>query len=347
MAETMTFNRELDVRDDVDVFVAGGGPAGFAAALAAARHGLTVHLVDGASCFGGMGTAGLVPAFMTFGDGKNELAAGIATEVRDKMIAGGSPQGIRPEVLKKVYDELALEAGFSFSLFTTVVGIEASGSRITTAVCWGKSGLHAVRAKLFVDGTGDGDLCAWAGTPFEKGDENGDLMPGTLCSQWCKIDWQRYHDNLKEHPKQRQAAWLEQAIAEGVLSQNDLHLPGIWQTGDSTGGGNINHLFGIDHTDERSITKHVVHGRKLVTEYGNYYRKYVPGFENMELVQTGELAGIRETRRIMGDYVLKLEDFKNRASFEDEIGRYCYPVDIHPKKPDPSLMATFEKQFRE
>ena len=120
----------------------------------------------------------------------------------------------------------------------------------------------------------------------------------------------------------------------------------MWQVGETVGGGNIGHTFGVDNTDERSITKALIHGRKLVLEYERYYKEYLCGFEKMKLVATGALLGVRETRRILGDYVLCLDDFKGRASFDDEIGRYSYPVDIHASKPDDESYRKFEAEFR-
>ncbi|NMA19343.1 MAG: FAD-dependent oxidoreductase [Lentisphaerae bacterium] len=102
----------------------------------------------------------------------------------------------------------------------------------------------------------------------------------------------------------------------------------------------------MDGTDERSITKFLIEGRARMPEFERFYREYVPGYENLELVGTGSLMGIRESRRIQGDYVLNVEDFKRRAVFPDEIGRYCYPVDIHPAKPTADAYAAFEEEFR-
>ncbi len=352
----ISLRRDVPVRHDVDVFVAGGGPAGCAAAVYAARAGRSVFLAEGHSCFGGMGTAGLVPAFMQFGDGENFLAAGFGEELLDRLIdAGGSvaaPPGgdrtgsypIRAEVLKRVYDDMLSEAGVEFAFHTNVIGVEADGGAVSAAICWGKSGLFAVRAKMFVDGTGDGDICAWAGAPFEKGDESGAMMPGTLCQLWADVDFGKYNDAGGGPQNQRVA----EACKDGVFTYCDEHLPGIWFVDEGIGGGNVGHTFGVDSTDERSLTKALLWGRKLVREYETYYKKYLTGFENMKLVATGSLLGIRESRRIMGDYVLCLDDFKNRATFDDEIGRYCYPVDIHPMRPDDDAeQERFRKEFKE
>lgn len=354
---TFRFERNVPVRYEVDVFVAGGGPAGCAAAVTAARQGKSVFLAEGQACLGGMGTSGLVPAFMQFGDGINFLAAGFGEELLDRLIAangtippadpahrtGGYP--IRAEVLKRVYDDMLLEAGVDFTFHTHLIGVEVEQGRVHTVLLWGKSGLFAARAKVFVDGTGDGDLAAWAGAPFEKGDAEGTMMPGTLCSLWANAD----RDAYNAAGIGPQNTFVEQAYKDGVFTYCDKHLPGMWKISDTVGGGNIGHTFGVDATDERSLTEALLWGRKSMLEYEAYYKRYLKvGFENMELVATGALLGVRESRRIMGDYVLCLADFQQRATFEDEIGRYCYPVDIHVSRPnDEADYQRFVKEFRE
>lgn len=118
-----------------------------------------------------------------------------------------------------------------------------------------------------------------------------------------------------------------------MFTVRDEHLTGMFRLGEHSDAGNIGHTFGVDGDDERSLTKALVDGRKGLAEYHRYYREYVPGFEKLELVATGSLLGVRETRRILGDYVLSLEDYKQRAVFPDEIGRYAYPIDNHPVRP--------------
>ncbi len=348
MASQVRYSREIPVRWEVDVFVAGGGPAGVAAALTAARQGCRVFLAEAHTCFGGMGTAGMVPVFMTFTDGVNFLADGVGREVLDALTAEkgpgcGLPQNAIPaELLKRVYDRLVAAAGVQFRFQTTVVDVAAEGGCVDLAVCWAKSGLFAVRAGVYVDATGDGDLAAWAGAPFEKGDPEGNLMPGTLCSLWADVDWEAFRASGRNvHDL------LRQAFADGHFTVKDPHHPGMWPVGRHLAGGNIGHAFGLDSTDEASLTEHLVQARARLTEFESFYRRYVPGFERLELAGTGSLMGVRESRRVLGDYVLSVEDFRARAVFPDEIGRYCYPVDIHPSRPDPREYARFEREFRE
>lgn len=338
----LSFCREVEVRHEVDVFVAGGGPAGLAAAVTAAREGASVFLAEGQACFGGMGTAGLLPLFMQFGDSVNFLAGGFGREVYDLLWAYGATAcqpgalapTIRAEPLKRLYDDLVLGSGAHFALQTHLVAVETIAGHVTQAVCSGKSGLFAVNAQAFIDCSGDGDLCAWAGAPFELGDAEGRMMPGTLCSLWAGIDWQRVWAGRQSG--EGDESRLTEAIADGVLSVPDQHLPGMFRIGEHLGGGNIGHTFGVDGTDERSLTEALIWGRKLLLEYERYYREYYQGFERLQLLATAPLHGTRESRRILGDYVLSLADFHSRAVFADEIGRYSYPVDIHAAAPTPA-----------
>jgi len=337
--------RSLPVKHDVDVFVAGGGPAGTAAAVAASSQGARVYLAEAHSCLGGMGTAGRVPVFMPVSDGVNFLPGGFGRRVLDRLAQDKSLPGPATDIeaLKRVYDALVSESGAAFSFHTTLSAVEAEGGRVSHVVCSAPSGLFAVRAKVYVDATGNGDLAAWAGAPFEKGDAQGRLMPGTLCSLWSGIDWKTWEANRPKGP-QPDGHRLEQAFADGVFTVPDRHLTGMHKLGEGLGGGNIGHTFNVDGTDERSLTEALVFGRKSMKEYERYYREYLQGFENARLVQTGSLLGVRETRRITGDYTLGIEDYKKRAVFPDEIGRYAYAIDIHPSSTD---KASYEKHRQE
>jgi hypothetical protein len=344
------FSRRIPVRHEVDVFVAGGGPAGLAAAVTAARQGARVLLVDGQSCCGGSGTAGMLPIFMFFGDKTHFYADGVGREVLERLERAG---GIWPtkdmpcykgEVLKRVYDDMLEDSGADVLLCTNLVDVEVRAGRVTHAVCWGKSGLFAVRAKAFVDSTGDGDLCAWAGAPFEKGDAQGRMMPGTLCSFWTGVDWKKAE--AAGVGMWRQESLLPRAFERKVFTIEDRHLPGMLPTGKTTGGGNIGHTFGVDGTDERSLTRAHLWARKSLVEYQRFYREFLKGYEHAEMSVSAPLMGVRESRRIMGDYVLSKPDYDTRATFPDEIGRYNYWIDMHCTTPSKKEFLAHKRRHR-
>ncbi|MBO4886274.1 MAG: FAD-dependent oxidoreductase [Clostridia bacterium] len=340
----IVFSRSLPVRYDVDVLVMGGGPAGCAAAIAAARQGAKVLLVEGQAALGGMGTTGMIPAFMTFGDGEHFLAAGLGREFLDRMWAiGGVTAGhgmsysIRAEALKRAYDEMVSEAGVELLLMTRLTAVETKGGRIEYCVLASQRGMYAAKAKVYIDCTGDGSLAAWAGAPCEMGDENGTCMPATLCGLWSDIDFARR--TIRDDSR------IQEAYDDGVFEKLDLHFSGMWQIYDHVGGSNTGHAFDVDATDETSLTEALVYSRRLYAQIERYYHEYIPGFENARLVATAGLMGIRESRRIVGEYVLNMDDYLARRSFPDEIGRYCYNVDIHPSARNREAFEAFKRVF--
>jgi len=332
----MRFERDIPVRHKVDVFVAGGGPAGVAAALAASRAGADVYLAERGQCFGGMATAALVPAFMRFSDGINFLAGGIGREVFDGLYGEGRDytpieMPIDTEKLKRVYDKLLYDSDVCYSFENHIISIERNeDGEITHAVIMGKEMLFAVEAKVFIDATGDGTIAAWAGAKSFLGDESGRMMPGTLCSLWGNVDWSRAIVELGKDPDGRR---LDEAIQDGVFTVKDRGLSGMWHRDDGYAGGNIGHVFGVNGLDERSITDGIIDARARMTEYRTYYRGYLEGYENTELLATGSVLGIRETRRIECEYMMSVDDYFSFASFDDEIGRYNYPIDVHAARP--------------
>jgi len=343
---TLELSASVPVIADVDVLVVGGGPAGTTAALAASRAGRSVYLAEETGAFGGAGTTAGVPCFCTFGDGKRLLVNGIGLEIR-RMVSQEYPlerefTPINAEDLKLAYDRLMTASTVRFSFFTRLCAVRTEGRRLTGAVFVTKRGLVAVRAKTFVDATGDADLVAFAGGETLKGDAKGAVMPTTLCTLWGGVDFERVSDGVEQRD------CLAQAVKEGHFSVPDLHLTGIVETPHApkgTGGGNVGHVFGVDPTDERSLTRAMVDARRRMGEFESFYKKYLKGYDDLRLISTASRLGVRESRRVVCDYTLTLDDFIRRASFPDEIGRYCYPVDIHPSSADPKAMAEFRRKF--
>ena len=343
------YSKEIPEKYCVDLCVVGGGPAGLTAAIAAARQGLSVYLAESQGFFGGAATAAMVPAFMPFDNGVDFLAGGLGREIFDKCLETGSHikagnkgvVGIILEPYKKILDEMVLaEKNIKFTFFTSLIDVVTENGWVKQGIFAAKSGIFAVSAKIFVDGTGDGDLCAWAGAPYELGGADEPLMPTTLCSLWADVDWNDKSFGDSER--------MEEAIEDGVFTQHDRHLPGMFRTGaKNMGGGNIGHSFEVNSTDEASLTEGMLTGRKILPEYAKYYNEYLGrGFKNSQMVATGSYLGIRESRRIIGDYVLTGDDFFKRARFDDEIGVFAYPIDIHPTNTSKERFVVFQNEWK-
>ena len=347
MEQQMLWQKTIPVRLDTDVLVAGGGPAGIAAAVAAARNGAKVFLVEGLSCLGGSGTSGMVSQLVGLTDGEHFMAGGIGAEMHQRLREMGgfraypySGDILRTEIFKRFCDAYLLENGVSFLLVTRLIDVVREDGRVTAAILHGKSGIFAVTARQFIDCTGDGDLSVMAGAAFELGDENGNMQPGTLCSQWTGVDWSQADRRFQDEA-------MERAIADGFFTVPDHHFPGGYQNGETTMTLNAGHAHGLDGTDERSLTDAYITQRRRVVEYGEFYRKYLDGFSRIDLTATAPLMGVRESRRILGEYQMTERDFLERAVFADEIGRFAYAVDRHRNATDPEEYRRFEQQFQD
>lgn len=340
----LNYNKELEVRYDVDVCVAGGGPAGVAAAVMAARQGAKVLLLESQGFFGGAGTAGLVPAFMPFENGKEFLAEGIGREIYEKSrvdpaVIMDRTVGIQVERLKKIYDDMVQQAGVSFLFFASVIDVICKDGKIENLIVSTKSGLFAVKAKIFVDATGDADVCARAGVPYKLGDEEGNTQAASLCSLWADVEWKKMRTD--------HTLFLEKAFKDGVFTQGDRHVPGFCRAGVTSGGANIGHVFQIDGTNDEDLTKGMITGRKILLEFKNFFNNYVKeGYEHAFPMVSASYLGIRESRRIEGEYVMTLQDFLDHAVFDDEIGRFSYPVDLHAATASAEDYEKFNKDHK-
>jgi ribulose 1,5-bisphosphate synthetase/thiazole synthase len=338
---TYSFQRSIPIEGGYDLVVAGGGPAGSAAAICAARLGAKVLLLEATGCLGGMGTSALVSAWSDLADGERMIVGGIMAEVIEAMHARGHfKPGIDPAVwrtqlhgglgfnaegLKRLLDELCLDAGVELRFFTRVIDVDCdhAASSVNGVVINNIEGTRYIAARAFVDATGDAVLTHLTGAPCrEAGRDTGHIMAPTLCSAQAGIDPSRFR------PQDQQAA-VFQAIADGFFSQNDRHVPGLFINGRTTAIMNAGHLFGTDALSCRSLSDGMIQGRQLADEYARFFRKYLPGCEEMEFVSTAALLGVRESRRIVGEYEINHADFTERRSFPDQICIYNKSVDIH------------------
>lgn len=339
MATYRMKNNEIPVNNTWDVIVVGGGPAGCTAAAAAAREGAKTLLVEATGSLGGMGTSGLVPAWCPFSDKEIVIYRGLAMKVFESLKAQMPHVSkeamdwvpIDPEKLKRIYDELVLEAGVTV-LFQTLLGsVETDDDgNVIALIIANKSGLQALQAKVYVDCTGDADVAAWAGAEYLKGDTNtGDLMPATHCFSLGNVDDYAYlngpylHNDNKNSPIFDILRSGKYPLIPDSHICNNLIAP-------RTVGFNAGHLWDVDNTDAFSVSSALMQGRKLAAVYRDALAEYLPSsFGSSYVANTGALMGVRETRRIIGDYILSVDDYVNRRSFEDEICRNSYFIDIH------------------
>ncbi len=360
----VSYQKRIPVETGWDLVVAGAGPAGASAALTAARKGLNVLLLEVDNRVGGMGTSGMISAFAPMSDGERCVAGGIAQELMEALYERGAtgPQvtpawwersvqlwiPFQPEKLTLIWDELLEEAGVTVRFGSRVVDAELAedGKTLTGVVVADVEGLSLVRADYFVDGTGDASLAVAAGYPaWRAGRDTDHIMAPTLCALYAGIDWESM--DLEEHGTypRRQQALLEQALADGWFQHSDRHFPGIYRIGRGLGMVNAGHIFDTDAVDKDSLSRAYIEGRKLVREYHGFFRAYVAGCEDMELVYTASLLGVRESRRIRGEYVLCYEDFATRRRFEDGIGLSAGSVDIHPYDESPEEYQRHIEEF--
>ncbi len=338
---TYSLRRTIPAEAGWDLLVAGGGPAGAAAAICAARLGAKVLLVESTGCMGGMGSSGLVTAFDPMANGEQMLVGGFMRELVETMYERGhmSP-GIDPdcwrkkfhcwspfraEGLKLMLDEFALSAGVEVRFFTRVIDADVRDGRVNGVVLSNVEGYSYVKASMFVDATGDAILAGLCGVACrEAGKDSPRIMPATLASLFTGVDWSAPRAGYEQN------VYLPKALEDGHFTQYDRHLPGMSQVGDQIGYLNGGHLFNLNALRCRDLTDGAMWGRKIAREYMEFYRKYVPGCENIEHVTTASLLGIRESRRIVGEYELTLADYLARREFPDQIGIFNKFVDIHP-----------------
>ncbi|MDP3753155.1 MAG: FAD-dependent oxidoreductase [Polaromonas sp.] len=343
--------RTLPVYGEFDVVVVGGGPAGLAASVSAAKHGARTLLVERYGFLGGMGTAGGVTNFAGLYGRKNGAMQQVVHGVVDDLLAridalGGlnAPQdGMQGRIRVRSYDvsaykcaadQLLVASGVQLLFHAWAAAVVMQDRQISALVVETKSGRQAIRARCFIDCSGDADVAHFAGVPFELGDGHGSaLFPSTM-----------FRVGHVDAPRALAAVGDFKAI-NALMAQSQVREPGRYQfpregailrpqKNPAEWRANVTQIrnaqgTAMDATDARQLSEGELEGRRQITEYFRFLRNEVPGFEQSAIVDIAPQVGIRETRRIQGQYALSGEDILSSARFDDTIGINAWPMELH------------------
>lgn len=342
----MQFGRNIESLASVEVVVVGSGSAGSCAAIAAARENASVLLLERHPFLGGTSTAVLDTfyGFYTPGSQSYKVVGGIADDVvaelkrLDKIVERpntyGAGQGItyHPEYLKCAWEKLVQDAGARILLNCWVQDVILHENRITGLIMATRQGLVKIEAKTFIDASGDADLCYWSDAPFELAGEHQDAQSLTTTFRMCNVnlDARRTVDKAAFHKLMGEAASRGYSLPRREGSDHITTVKGVLATNltrvksfESRDGSVVN------ATDPTFLSAAEVEGRKQALEYIRFLRDCVPGYANADLASFSTQIGVRETRRVIGEYVLTREDVLSARQFDDQIGLCGAPLEEH------------------
>jgi hypothetical protein len=326
-------SRKVPIIREVDILVVGGGMAGSCAAIAAGRMGLKTVLVEYFGCLGGNATTGLVNSFCGFFTRENlvPVVRGVGGEIIQTMIDRKAAQekgwglSFDPENLKIVLEEKMAEAKVELSYYTQMVDPIVKNNTVKGTVVSNKGGRQAILAKRVLDCTGDGDVCASAKIPFDLGDGKGGFQACDMAFHLVNVGQEFDTENyakviLKEAAEAIRTGQYKVSRAQCIIM--NIMIPGTYWV----------NMAGIpwvvNGIDPSHLTQATIDGRKVVRELKRFFRDKIPGLDRAEIGQTAAKIGLRETRRVMGDHVLTVEEVLQAKKFDDGIGANAWPVEV-------------------
>ena len=325
--------KEIPKHGEYDIVVAGGGVAGFGAAVAAAKRGYKTLLIEATSALGGLATMGLVNIPLDF-------ISGVGKEMMSELdrLGGHWHRNTNVEIHKLVLDEMVKKYHVEVLFATQVVDAIMDGDALKGCVIQTKTGRKYILAKRFIDATGDSDLAFYAGAECESGRE-GDGMSQACSLEFCLggVDWDKYLESDLKKTDGRWVKIIRESLADGSLtyeSDNHLnwitHVPGRPQhCGQDEVSICFVHSRNCFPLDPKDLTRMYFEGREQATMLANFIKKKIPGFENSFLTTTASLLGVRESRRIVGEYRLTAEDIAFCRNSDDVIAISNHGYDIH------------------
>lgn len=343
MSEHLEESLRTPVAGQYDVIVAGAGPAGVPAAIAAARHGARVLLIEAHGCLGGVWTAGLLA--WVFDIECTAIGGEIMERLRTRDACVLAPgEGMvnftyDVESMKLILEELCVEHGIEVMLHTRVVAARVDEKRrLRSVVTESKSGRQAWSAHSFIDCTGDGDLGALAGNRFAMGsEESGALQPMTFMGLMAVADIEavaKYVSFYRGDYNHGSTQIRFSACLRDLGVETSYGHPTLFQVRQNLLAIMVNHEYGVDATDTRSVTRATFRGRAEMNRVVDVLAASRTPFSGSMLVSSAEHIGIREGRRLYGRYKVTIDDLMSGTRHEDAVCRVRFNVDVHA--PDPS-----------